>query len=367
MLTAPGSIEIREFELPAVGRDDALLRVEACGICGTDYEQFDGEVARNDYYQPIPAIPGHEPLGRIAAIGDRASARWGVSVGDRVAVRSAYGCGRCDACARFEPVACATRGGTYGLTDVAKPPFLWGAYAEYLYLDPLSVVRAMDGSLPPQLAVMFNPLASGLSWAATVPRTGPGDTVVVLGPGQRGLCCVVAAREARAERIVVTGLSSDAHKLRLALELGADETVVVDDGAADAILEATDGGADVIVDTTPFSPRAIGQAIGVARRRARIVLAGLKGRGATAEVPIDEVIYNELSIRGVLSMPMGDFERACALIEERRYPLERLHTHSFAIDDARLALATLAGRVEGERAVHVTIEPGLRGEPACAG
>ena len=65
-------------------------------------------------------VPGHEPLGRIEEIGARAKQRWGVTEGDRVAVRSGYGCGRCEACARWEPIACQTRGGTYGYTTVEE-------------------------------------------------------------------------------------------------------------------------------------------------------------------------------------------------------------------------------------------------------
>ena len=74
-----------------------------------------------------PVIPGHEPLGVIEEIGAQAKQRWGVKEGDRVAVRSGYGCGRCAACIRHEPRACRTRGGTYGYTDVNKPPYLWAA------------------------------------------------------------------------------------------------------------------------------------------------------------------------------------------------------------------------------------------------
>lgn len=200
VLVKPKTLEIREFPLPAIGPGDALLRIEACGICGTDYEQYEGGVPPHDYYTPFPVIPGHEPLGLIAAIGERARERWGVDVGDRVAVRSGYGCGTCEACRRGEPRHCRVRGGTYGFTDVRKPPALWGGYADYLYLSPLSAVRKMDRSLPAGVAVLFNPLAAGLSWAGTVPKTGPGDRIVILGPGQRGLCCVVAAREASATR-----------------------------------------------------------------------------------------------------------------------------------------------------------------------
>lgn len=359
VLVAPRVVEVREFDVPEIGPDDALLRVEACGICGTDYEQYEGEVPPHEYYTPYPVIPGHEPLGVIAAIGPRARERWGVEVGDRVAVRSGYGCGRCAACARWEARACASRGGTYGFTDVRRPPALWGGWAEYLYLAPLSVVRKMDPTLPAEVAVLFNPLAAGLSWAVSVPGTRPGETVAVLGPGQRGLCAVVAAREAGARRVVVTGLGRDARKLALARELGADVTVDVDrQDPVEAVRAATGGGADVVVDTTPYAPQSLAHAVAMAARRGRIVLAGLKGRRPTADLFADDVIYKELTIRGVLSMPYADFERAVALLESRKYPLEKLHTHSFPVERAEQAVLALAGRLPGVEAIHVAIVPG---------
>ena len=359
VLLRPQTLEVRDFPLPAIGPDEALLRLEACGICGTDYEQYEGDVPPHEYYTPFPVVPGHEPLGVIAEIGARARERWGVDVGDRVAVRSGYGCGRCEACARFEPLRCATRGGTYGFTDVGKPPFLWGGYAEYMYLSPLSVVRRMDRDLPAAVAVMFNPLAAGFSWAVSVPETKPGDRVVILGSGQRGLCCVVAAREAEAEQVIVTGLGRDRHKLALARELGAD--VVIDAEQEDVVarvLEATGGGATVVVDTTPFAPASPAHAVAMTARRGRIILAGLKGRRPTPDFFADDVIYKELMIRGVLSMPYDDFERAVRLIESRKYPFEKLHTHSFPVEQAELAIRTLAGKTAITGAIHVAIVAG---------
>ncbi len=357
VLRGPGALELAELPLPQLTEDDALLRVEICGLCGTDYEQFDGKVQSNEYYKPFPSVPGHEPLGLIAAIGSRAAERWAVDVGDRVAVRSSYGCGRCAACLDFDPARCPTRGGTYGFTHVDTAPGLWGAFSEYMYLHPLSVVRKLDPHIPASLAVMFNPLAAGLSWGASVPGTGPADKVVIMGPGQRGLCSLVAALDAGASQVIVTGLGSDQHKLELASELGANHTIVVDGiDPTDQVLELTSGGASVVIDTTPFFEGAFKQAVGMCARRGRIVLAGLKGAGVSAELVPDEIVYKELSVRGVLSMPLPDFHRACELIETGRYPLERLHTHSFPLAQAEQAIATLAGRT-GDRAIHVAIEP----------
>jgi len=96
VLVKPKTLEAREFARPAIGADDALLRIEACGICGSNYEKYEGAQPQHEDYSPYPVIPGHEPLGVIEEIGANARARWGVAEGDRVAVRSGYGCGRCE-------------------------------------------------------------------------------------------------------------------------------------------------------------------------------------------------------------------------------------------------------------------------------
>jgi threonine dehydrogenase-like Zn-dependent dehydrogenase len=313
VLVKPKTIEFRDFPQPAIGRDDALLRIEACGICGSDYEQYEGVAPHHEDYTQYPVIPGHEPLGIIEEIGVEARQRWGVREGDRVAVRSGYGCGRCAACTRFEPRACRTRGGTYGYTDVSRPPHLWGGYAEHMYLCPHSVMKKMDGRIAPGVAVMFNPLAAGLSWAGSVPGTGPGDRVVILGAGQRGLCCVIAARAAGARQIVITGLTRDAYKLALARELGADVTIDVERE-------------DVVA-------------------RAR-------------ELPVDDVIYKELTIRGVLSMPVDDTFRAIDVIESGQYPFDKMHTHSFPLEQAEDAIHALAGGFPRLNPLHIAIVPG---------
>ncbi|MBI2525936.1 MAG: zinc-binding dehydrogenase [Candidatus Rokubacteria bacterium] len=359
VLVNPKTIELREFARPAIGPDDALLRIEACGICGSDYEQYEGAAPPHEDYTQYPVVPGHEPLGLIEEIGARARERWSLREGDRVAVRSGYGCGRCTACGRFETRACRTRGGTYGYTDVSKPPHLWGGYAEHMYLCPHSVLKKMDPRIPAGVAVMFNPLAAGLSWAGSVPATGPGDRVVILGAGQRGLCCVIAARAAGARQIVITGLSRDAHKLALARELGADVTINAEtEDVVASVREATGGGAEVVVDTTPYSPESLGHAVAIAVRKGRIVVAGLKGQRPARELPVDDVIYKELTIRGVLSMPVEDTFRAVDLIESGRHPLEKMHTHSFPIEQAEDAIHALVGAVPGLNPVHVAIVPG---------
>jgi threonine dehydrogenase-like Zn-dependent dehydrogenase len=348
----PNVLELRDIDIPAIGDDEALVRIETCGICGTDYEWF-----RGDLRIAYPVILGHEPLGVIEAIGSEASRRWGVKVGDRVAVRSQYRCGRCQACRDGKGEPCPYRGG-FGSTSLERPPGLWGGYAEYLYLPPGAVVHPMDKSLAPEVAVMFNPLGAGFAWAVDAAGLQPGDSIAILGPGQRGLCAVIAAREAGASQVIVTGLHRDAHKLALARELGAEVTIDVDaQDPVQRVLELTDGqGPDVVLDTTPYAANAVAQAVRMVKEQGTVVVAGLKGGRPLSELSSDDLVWKQVTLKGVRGVEFSAFQRAVETIQAQRYPLHRLHTHSFPIEDAEQALKTLSGEA-GEAAIHVAIVP----------
>ena len=347
-----GVMEIQELTIPPIGEDEALLKVEASGICGTDYEWF-----RGDLPVPFPLILGHEPLGTIEIIGPVASQRWGVKAGDRVAVRSHFTCGRCQAC-RAGNVEPCPQASSFGATVQDRPPGLWGAHAEYMYLPPGTVVYPMGKTLPADVAVMFNPLGAGFDWAVDTPSLKEGESIAILGPGQRGLCAVVAAKEAGAATVVVTGLGRDEHKLALARDLGADLTINVEqDDPVDRVMEATGGvGVDVVLDASAYSVLAVAQAIRMAKKGGRVVLAGLKGGRLLENLSSDEIIWKNLTVMGVLGVRPGAFMRAVEAIQSRRYPLERLHTHSFPVEETEQALKTLAGET-GEAAIHIAITP----------
>ena len=351
----PGVMEIRELEVPAIGEDEGLLRIEACGICGTDYEWF-----RGDLPVSYPVILGHEPLGIIEEIGSEASRRWGVQVGDRVAVRSQHRCGTCQPCKESRGEPCQVGGG-FGSTSLERPPGLWGGYAEYLYLPPGAVVYPMDKTLPPEVAVMFNPLGAGFAWAVDAPDLQPGNSIAILGSGQRGLCSVVAARDKGASPIIVTGLGRDEHKLALARELGADVAINVEgQDPVERVLEVTGGrGVDVVLDTTPYAVNAVVEAVRMVREGGTVVLAGLKGGRPLVGLSSDEIVWKQVTLKGVRGVEFGAFQRAVEAIESRRYPLERLNTHSFPVESAEEALRTLSGE-GGTPAIHVAIVPASR-------
>ena len=352
--TAPRKLEPREIPLPEIGDDAALLRLEACGICGSDYEQFEG-VLRT----PMPVIPGHEPLGVIEAIGDGAARRWGVDVGDRVAVETMLSCRFCPPCLAGNYHLCRQRR-IYSYIPLSAPPGLWGAYAEYMYVDPNSIVHKIDRDLAPEIAVMFNPLGAGFRWAVEMPRTQPGDTVVILGPGQRGLASVLACREVGAGTLIVTGLAADAPKLALAREFGADFTIDVEnENAKQRIREITGGlGADVVVDVSSYATAPVAESLDYVRPGGTIVLAGVKGFKPIPDFVSDKIVLKEISLKGAIGVTSTGYASAIRLIESRRRPIEKMHTHDFSLREAELAIRTLAREIPGEASIHSCLLPG---------
>ncbi|MFP8875154.1 MAG: zinc-binding dehydrogenase [Myxococcota bacterium] len=351
--TAPRTLEPRDLPIPEIDADSALLRIEACGICGSDYEQFEG-VLRT----PMPVIPGHEPLGIIERIGDAAAERWGVDVGDRVAVETMLSCRFCENCLRGRYHLCQKRR-IYSYIPLSDEPGLWGAYAQYMFLHGNSIVHKMDASLPPELAVLFNPLGAGFRWAVEMPRSGPGDTVVILGPGQRGLASVIACREAGVDRIIVTGLAADARKLEVARLFRADATIDVEnEDPVQRVRELTDGvGAQVVVDVSSYATEPITQAIDLAAAGGRVILAGVKGFRAVPNFVSDKVVLKELSLQGAIGVTSSGYRSAIRLIEAGRHPLDAMHTHEFDLRDAELAIRTLAREVPGEESIHSCLIP----------
>ncbi len=352
--TAPRTLEAQELPVPPVQDDTAILRIEACGICGSDYEQYEG-VLRT----PMPAIPGHEPLGVIEEIGDEAARRWGVDVGDRVAVETMISCRFCPPCLAGNYHLCRTRR-IYSYIPLSDAPGLWGSYSEYMWLDGNSIVHKVDPSLPPEIAVIFNPLGAGFRWAVEIPKTGPGDTVLILGPGQRGLASVLACREAGADRIIVTGLAADAQKLELARKFGADFTIDVDnENVKQRVRELTDGvGADIVVDVSSYATKPVAESLDYVRMGGTIVLAGVKGFREIPGFVSDKIVMKEIRVQGAIGVTSTGYRSAIRLIESGKYPIEAMHTHDFGLRDAELAIKTLARQIEGEESIHSCLIPG---------
>lgn len=360
VLERPYNLVSRSMDLPETGDDDGLLRVEACGLCGTDHEQFTGVMAPGYQF-----IPGHEAVGVIERVGKSAAKRWGVKEGDRVAVAVFQSCRECRRCQAGRYRECLRHGirDMYGFVSVDKPPGLWGGYANFQYLSSDSVVIPVPDGMEPVVATLFNPLGAGIRWGANLPGTRPGDVVAVLGPGIRGLSASAAAKNAGAGFVMVTGAGPlDSDRLALAHLFGADLAVDVKDrDPVRALREAAGRLSDVVVDVTAKAPSAFAQAIELARPGGTVVIAGTRGAAGAPGFSPDLLVFKELRVLGALGVDVTDYKQAFDLLSSAVFPFAELPRRCVGFDQLPELLLAMAGDEgageRGDRPVHGVLTP----------
>jgi threonine dehydrogenase-like Zn-dependent dehydrogenase len=353
VLLGTGDLDIRELPLPEVSADDGLLRVEATGVCGSDVAAYHGHAP---FYE-LPCVLGHELVGRIEAIGDVAAERWGVAAGDRIVVEEYLPCGTCRSCLAGAYQMC--RVPRYGGKSIHVGPGLFGGFSDYLYLHPQSIVHRVDDTTAAELLQLYIPISNGLHWVQDVGEAKIGADVVVIGPGPHGLGCVIGAREAGAGRVIAVGLERDRHRLDVASALGADLVLAADvDDVPAAVAEATGGaGADTVVNAAD-SAATLTMAFDVAGDRATIVQVGYGGGAGdgTLRSLAETLVKRRLTLKGVLGRPSSAVPPALRLIESGRYPLERMCTGTFPVEETEAALLSIAADPGAIRSIVVPTE-----------
>jgi threonine dehydrogenase-like Zn-dependent dehydrogenase len=357
--TGPGRTELREFPMPDLPADAALLRVEVAGICGTDVKMY----ARPPFADPV--IMGHENIGVIARAGHEFVQRHGLDEGDRVFVEHYVPCHRCGWCRAGEYRHCeATDWRTnpdarrYGYTSAEKPFHLWGGFAHYMYLPWNAVAHRVPDGVSAELAGIATPLSNGIEWALFDARVGYHSTVLIQGPGQQGLSQLVACRQAGASLIVVTGTSRDAARLELARTLGADHVIDVQkEPPLQRILEVTGGeGVDVVLDCTAgagVTPILLG--IDALKRRGGTLL--VQGELASfPDFPLKKLTEKAITIKSARGHSWRACELALQQLASGRFPLELLTTDTFGLDQVDQAIRTVGGE-GGDGSVHVSLLP----------
>ena len=353
-LLGPERLEIREYPLPEVADDGALLRIGLGGACGTDVKYFRGRID-----MPYPVILGHEIFGRVERLGRTAARIHGVAEGDRVILKGSRGCGHCRDCRDGAPRFCPQRTLYGSATSSADPPHLFGGLADYLYVNPDAELFKVDDAMSDEAAVLCGSvMANGYQWAILHGGVTFGDTVLIQGPGQQGLACTWAARAAGAARVIVSGVSADADRLALARRWGADRTVEVDDTDVVEVVADETGGAmaDVVVDVSG-SPDALASSVASVRKRGTLVLAGLVGGGRKVPADIDALVWNEITVQGAFTAGSPALRATMELISSTGFKPEEMISHTFDLDDTELCIRAIGNEIDGMYPTKAVIRP----------
>ncbi len=318
---APGEVRVEEKPEPEiVAADDALVRVEASGICGSDLHIFHGRVP----VEPGFTI-GHEFVGTVLAAGSDVER---VAVGDRVLGCFHTACATCAACLRSDYHRCE-RGRTFG--HGSKLGDLQGAQADQLLVPRanLTLRRVPDGMSDE--AALFAGDVMGTGYHA-IAHAGmrAGDSVAVLGLGPVGLCAIQAAQAAGATRVFA--IDSVAPRLEMAAAFGAVPVHLSDEEPKRVVRGATEGrGVDIVVDAVG-DPAPLELAISLARDAGTV--SGIGAYAGRGEVPLGLAWLKGLTLRLGLANVIAHVDRVLALIEAGKLDPTPLVTHHMKLDEA---------------------------------
>jgi threonine dehydrogenase-like Zn-dependent dehydrogenase len=228
-----------------------------------------------------------------------------------------------------------------------------------MYLPPNATLHRMPANVPLDIAPFYNALACGIEWVSDLGDVGLGDTVVVLGCGQRGLAAAIVAKAIGAANVIMTGLSRDARKLAIARDMGVDTTIDVQaEDLCQRVSELTHGQfADAVIDVVPSNARTVVDAINVAKVRGTVVIAGVKGGRPVPELQSDQIVLKALTVRGARGKRSRNYPIAISMLANARIPFERLAPRSYPLAEAIDAIDDMAGNGPGGGGVCVSLDP----------
>ena len=283
LLSGYKTLSVVEMPTPEIGDDDVLVRVRACGICGSDIHGYDGSTGR----RIPPLVMGHEAAGVIERVGRGVQ---GFEPGERVSFDSTVSCGTCHFCRRGQINLCDNRtvlGVSCG--DYRRH----GAFAEYVAV-PSRILYKLPDSLPFERAALIESVSIAVHAVSRhVPK--PDDTVVVVGSGMIGLLVIQVLKDKSTRNIVAVDV--DPRKLVLAQRMGATRTLnPKNNDVPAAVRDVTGGrGADVSFEVVGHGDTVL-SAIRSLRKGGTIVLVG--NLSPTVELPLQDVVSREISVLG---------------------------------------------------------------------
>lgn len=323
-LEAVGRLALRDVPEPVPGPGEVLVRVEACGICGTDRHLLHGE-----FPSAPPVTLGHEVSGLVEAVGEGVTLR----PGTRVTLDPNIACGRCEPCRRGRVNLCERLQAIGIHRD--------GGFAERV-LAPEGQAYPLPGTLDPLHGAFCEPLACCLH-GMDLAGVRPGASVAVLGGGVIGLLVVQLARLAGAGRIVLS--TRQAPRRALAERLGA--TATIDPSEGDVVSRllgpggSLPGGADVVVECAGVADT-VAQSLRLARPGGTVVILGVMPKGERVAVEPFDLLFRELTVFGSFLNPFAH-GRAAALVASGALELDALATRRIGLEEVPAVVAARPG------------------------
>lgn len=339
LYTEPYTFDYTDVPDPTVGDDDVLVRVKACGICGSDVAGHTGKTGR----RLPPLIMGHEAAGVVERVGPNVT---GFAPGDRICFDSTVYCNRCPACKQGMYNRCVKR----QVLGVSVPEFKRnGAFAEFLAV-PHWICARLPANMSFVQASLLEPASIG-THAANRPPISKSDTVVVIGAGAIGLFILQAAKLRGAKTTIASDLNG--FRLGLAKQIGAD--ACINSGKVnlkDEILDRTDGrGADVVFEAVGFG-ETFRQAISITRTGGHVVAVGNLQK--EVEFNLQELVSRELTFTGSYASS-GEFRTCIDLIASGKIKVEPLVSEVLPLNEGPDAFKRLLEAKEN--LLKIVLEP----------
>lgn len=368
--SGPGSDpEIRDVAWPDVPDNAALIKIGACGVCGTDMHILKGHWPKP---LPWPFTLGHELAGVIVEKGASLNQDFmgkSIEVGSKIMLPPLMPCGSCDYCVHYPESAnkCLTPVYYGRYLGFDKAPHLWGGWAEYVYVDldmlPGTKMYKLPDDMPLLLGSLSEPLTSCIRAINRATRAGGfkwGDTVVVQGTGPIGILCIAAAQEMGAGRVIAVGAPEEP-RLRLAREFGAEATVDIEtvkspEARIAKVRDIVGGfGADLVVDCSGH-PTAGPEGIEFLRDGGTYVEMGQFTDAGSIETNWHRICSKDLNVLGSWAFTANDLPLGVDMLDRCRdkYPWRKMQTlFPFTVDGVKDAV----GQAMAMKTVKSTIVP----------
>lgn len=356
VLGDPDELTLTRKAIPAPGKAEALVRIDAVAICATDLEILTyGTPALIEGGPPFNKnfTPGHEYMGTIAALGPGVDE---FEIGDRVTVEIHSGCGQCKRCRMGMYTSCHNYGKNYGDIDKghrANGFTTDGGFAEYAINNVNTMIRVPDDMSDEEATLV---VTAGTSMYGLTELGGlvAGESVVVIGPGPIGLLAVAVAKSLGAYPVILVGTRKNRNDI--GLHLGADN--VIDARQEDVVAKVitlTGKGADYVIDCAG-TETTTNQAVKMTNRGGRICLAAFPK--APVSFDLGYLAVNNIYLYGIRGEGRSATHRAMAFMAEKRFDARLVHTHTFSMDDLPTALKYARERIDGAIKVVVSMRGG---------